>query len=407
MESKRWMSAWFRGMLFFFVISFNTGVSPGICYDNVHLGIRISSPVTGPQLSFLNARYDFVMTEFLGDDVRAMFQGPELFLYRSIQDTWTGFSQFDWNHINACENMFCHYQGERIKTIFDSWLMNGSDLVAATSADALSHWVNYYAVTASEQVHTYNYDGLFIDCASHRLWPGTVYFKMPDGYSDENWRDARYTALAFIKAYFPDKPVVFNGLHSGNGAERSLGVTDGGMWETFAFRINDGTYYGERKWLEVMNLAETYGRGKFICIVSKKAGFTTDVSSRMFVFASYLLVSHPKVILYLSDLNYDTKAILYYPEYEIDLGAPIESYHENKGIYERKFEKGKVLVNPSASETRTYLLDIPCNKVIPVGGGVVREDGEGRGTLTYQPVSGKITLPPVSGVVLRKIKGTD
>jgi len=207
MKITKWVMGWSGRLLFFLAISLYWAGSPGICGDHVHLGIRISSMITDAQLSFVNARYEFVLTEHLGDSVRAMVQGPRLFLYRSIQGTWSGFRQFDWSHINACENMFCHHQGKRIKTIFNSWLMNGADIVDASAVDAMNHWINYYAVTASRQVYSYHYDGLFIDCASHRLWPGIVNGQMPDDYSDEAWKRARYTALAFIKGYFPDKPV--------------------------------------------------------------------------------------------------------------------------------------------------------------------------------------------------------
>ena len=387
-------------ILFFGAVLLILGQNQGICSSNVHLGVRISSTISEGQLAFVNTRFDFVMTEALGEDIRAMVQGPKLFLYRSIQGTWEGFNQFDWNHIDTCENMFCHHQGERIRTIYNSWLMDGGDLVAATSPDAMNHWVNYYAATASSQVYAYHYDDLFIDSASHQLWPGAVRGIMPDGYSDAKWRDDRHKALSFIKAYFPDRLVVFNGLHSDNGAEHSLELTDGGMWETFAFRPENGAYYGEEKWQEAIRLAEIYGGDKFICLVSKKSGFTEDVSSRMFVFASYLLVSHPRVILYLSDLSTGTKSILYYPEYGVDLGAPSGAYSEHGGVYARRFEKGRVVVNPSASASRTVSLDVPCEKIIPVGGGIVPPDGSWQGKLSTQPVSGTLTLPPVSGVVL-------
>jgi len=99
-------------------------------------------------------------------------------------------------------------------------------------------------------------------------------------------------------------------------------------------------------------------------------------------------------------LSYGTKAILYYPEYEVDLGAPLGPYSEHDGVFERRFEKGRVVVNPSADESKAYFLYTPCEKVVPVGGGVVRSDGSWHGGLNYQPVSGKIVLPPVSGMVL-------
>ena len=113
-------------------------------------------------------------------------------------------------------------------------------MVTPDADDALDHRINYYAVTASEQIYQYDYDRLFIDSASHWLNPRAVFDKIPDGYDAETWYHNRVVALAFIKSYLPDKSVVFNGLHNEHGAEDSLANTDGSMWETFAFRPQSG-----------------------------------------------------------------------------------------------------------------------------------------------------------------------
>ena len=197
--------------------------------DNFSIGARISTQISPEQVDFVNQHYDFVMTPILSHAMRAAIHRPQLILYRSIQGTWTGFNHFDWEHINAHENMFEHHHSERILTIWNSWLMNADDLVNPTDPDALGHWINYYAVTASEQIYQYDYDGLFIDSASHRLGKSAVNGIMPDDYDAEEWRQGRVSSLAFIKSYLPDKSVVFNGLHSRAGAEDSLANTDGGM----------------------------------------------------------------------------------------------------------------------------------------------------------------------------------
>ena len=159
-----------------------SGTVPPLTADNFAIGVRISSRVTAAQIAFINQNYHYVMTPFLGQAVREAVQGPQLILYRSIQGTWTDFDHFDWGHIDAHENMFLHHHGEHILTRWDSWLMDPGDMVAAGAPDALDHWINYYAVTAAEQVYQYNYDGLFIDSASHWLNPWAVYDKMPDDY---------------------------------------------------------------------------------------------------------------------------------------------------------------------------------------------------------------------------------
>lgn len=369
---------------------------------NFKVGTRISFRATEAQIDFVNSHYDYVMTPFLSKEIRARIQKPQLILYRSIQGTWTDFNQFDWAHINAHENMFCHHQGDRILTIWNSWLMDPNDMVDPHDPDAMNHWINYYAVTAAKQVYQYNYDGLFIDSASHRLSPGAVNGKMPDDYDPERWRQGRVTALAFIKSYLPDKSVVFNGLHSDAGAEESLTNTDGGMWEVFAFNPSTGAYYGADVWQDVIELVEKYNREKIIVLVSKKAGITENIRVRMFIVASYLLVSNENVILSMADLNRDElRTIQYYPEYDLNLGEPLGNYTVNKqGLFMRQFEKGMVIVNPSASETLVFVPDDDYKQVVPVGGGVVPKDGTWEGSITYESVGDKIELPPMSGIVL-------
>jgi len=376
---------------------------PGVHQEskNVYLATRI--PVkTQAQIDFVNGHYDYVMTSVLSVELREKIQGPRLFLYRSIQGTWTNFKQFDWDHIDSNENMFCHHKDSRIKTIWTSWLMDGSDLVEKTAPDALNHWVNYYAATASDQVNSFNYDGLFIDSATHNLWSGAVYNFMPDNYSSVKWREGRYRALEFIKSYFPDRIVIFNGLHSGNGAEHSLALTDGGLWETFAFRSETGKYQGEDKWKKAIELAERNKEDKYIGITSKKPNLIADLQSRIFILASYLLVGNQNVALTMIDMNYDQlKSIYYFPEYEIDLGVPLSNFSFNEqNLYERKFEKGLVLVNPNDTESYIYYLDRKYYRVIPIGGGLLQEDGTCEGSLTYESVDNEIVLSPISGIVL-------
>jgi len=349
--------------------------------QQIFKGVRISYPVSDAQINFINNHFDFVLTPFLSNQIRESFQKPELFLYRSIQGTWTDFNQFDWNHINSNENMFCHSdsadqsESTRILTIWDSWLMEGKDFVDSLAADAMNHWVNYYAVTASNQVHTYDYDGLFIDSAGHKLGEGAVNGIMPWDYSADTWRDGRYAALSFIKTYLPDKKVIFNGLHSGNGADSSLSLTDGGMWEDFVYDINDGSYKGVKKWWDAILCMQNNRDSSYLVLVIKKPGLISDIQARIFSVASYLLISSPNVVLTLSDWS-DVPSLQYYPEFDISLGYPIGDFTMREdSLFIREFEHGIALVNPSSSLSKTYELGKEYHKIVPVGGGLIDSTG--------------------------------
>lgn len=371
---------------------------------NFSIGARVTKQISPELNQFINQHYDYVMTPILNKSARDAIRGPDLILYRSIQGTWEGFTQFDWEHINDTEMMFEHHQGERILTIWNSWLMNANDLVDPNDPDAMNHWINYYTVTASDQIYEYGYDGLFIDSASHKLWKGAVSGMMPDDYDAEEWYQGRVEGLSFIKSYLPDKLVIFNGLHSSPGAEDSLANTDGGMWEVFAFKPQSGEYKGVDAWLEVMELtARNNSEKAIVLVVKEQPGLDEDIQKRVFVVASYLLVSNENVVLSMTNLAHaETDALLYYPEYTLDLGEPLSDYtfSDDQNYARRHFEKGFVLVNPNADQIITYELDCEYLRVVPVGGGEVSENGDWEGWLEYKPVSGQIELPPLSGMIL-------
>ena len=379
---------------------------------NILKGVRISYNITNDQIHFIDNHFDYVMTPFLREDIRQSIQKPKLLLYRSIQGTWEGFDQFDWAHIDSNENMFCHSDSAnqsretRILTRWNSWLMDGNDLVDSTAADAMNHWVNYYAVTASSQVYSYDYDGLFIDSAGHKLGESAVFGIMPWDYSPETWRDGRYAALQFIKSYLPDKIVIFNGLHSRNGADSSLTFTDGGMWEDFAYDINDGSYKGEKKWWDAIECMQKNNENSYLVLVVKKPGLITDFQARIFSVASYLLISNQNVVLSLSDYTHHT-SLQYYPEYEISLGNSLGNFVMlDDSLFIRKFENGIVLVNPSSSISKAYNLETEYYKIVPIGGGFVDATGSYNGSLSYEKVNGEIEIPSVSGLVLKDSPAT-
>jgi len=292
-------------------------------------GVRVSYSISDAQMDFINTHFQYLITPYLSEEIRNKVNGPVLLLYRSIQGTWENFEQFDWEFIDANENMFCHSDSliqdstTRILTIWGSWLMDGNDFVDPADSLAQHHWVNYYAITASGQVIAFSYDGLFIDSAGHKLGESAVEGNMPYDYSDETWRDGRYSALQYIKSQLPDNTVIFNGLHSGNGADSSLSFTDGGMWEDFAYDIHDGHYKGLNRWLAAINCLNNHSANSKLVLVVKKPGLSSDMQARMFSVASFLLVANENTALSLSDYAL-LNTLQYYPEYDMELGEPLQ-----------------------------------------------------------------------------------
>ena len=391
--------------IFIFFIAIHAQASePG----SVLKGIRISYIISDSQIAFIDSHYDFVMTRFLSPDIRNKIQHADLYLYRSIQGYKKEWYYFDWDHLNAHENMFCHTDSAnqtsdtRITTIWETLLMNGRDMVDKNAADAMNHWINYYAVTSSTQVHDYDYDGLFIDSAGHILKSSWMKDgELPWDYNADSCRVARQRSLKFIKSYLPDKMVVFNGLHSDNGADSSLTFTDGGMWEDFAYDINTGDYKGVGNWWKAITYMKNHRDSSYLVLVVKKPGLMNDMQARIFSVASYLLINDQNVVFSMYDYAFNT-SVQYYPEYEIDLGQPEGDFiMTSDSLIVREFEKGYVAVNPFASESKTLMLEKTYYKIVPEGGGFVDSLGHWDGKLTYEEVKGTIELPPVSALILK------
>ena len=257
-------------------------------------------------------------------------------------------------------------------------------------------------MVSAEQVYEYGYDGLFVDSAAHILQEEILRGPLPDDYTDEDWARNRAASLAFVKEQFPDKGVGFNGLHNGAGAEESLSLVDGAMWETFCYFPVTGRYAGTLRWLEALSLAERNREERVISLVGKKAGLTENIQARFFLTASYLLVSHRNVVFSLIDLNdkIDT-ALFYYPEFSLNLGQPLGDFVMHEDTYAtRDFEHGRVVVNPLEDISVSYELDESMESALPAGGGLVEEDGYWEGAIEYELLSGSVELPPVSALLL-------
>ncbi|RLF57289.1 MAG: hypothetical protein DRN27_08090, partial [Thermoplasmata archaeon] len=347
--------------------------------------------VTDEQIDFANTHYDFIA---VGNAAvyQDRIQGPLIFQYQNLLQYKATFG-FDQNHVYSNENMFCHnssstQENNRIIGTNGVWLMDRTDLVDENNPNALDHWVNYFAEVAKNTINTYNLDGLLIDLADNKINENNFGGLLPDNFSQERWKQATRTALQYIKTKLSDKLVVFNGVGWYNDEEQNLNVTDGGLWEVWAFRPTLNRYLGEEEWKRALEMTQQYKDNKKIVLVSKKPGLTEDIQTRMFLLSSYLLVNNKNVSLQMIDYSYSPNGKMqYYPEYDIDLGMPLGDYTEHNGIYKREFEKGIVLVNPDNSQSKSYSLDKEYSEVNPVGGGYVKEDGSWDGYLTYEPIS--------------------
>jgi hypothetical protein len=68
----------------------------------------------------------------------------------------------------------------------------------------------------------------------------------------------------------------------------------------------------------------------------------------------FLLGANSNSYFYFSK-NY--RGVTYFPEWDVDIGNPIEDYHARAGtpLFEREYSKGLVLINPSSESVQINL----------------------------------------------------
>ena len=176
---------------------------------------------------------------------------------------------------------------------------------------------------------------------------------------------------------------------------------DGAMMESF------GGYKGQDMWQTLeRGLRHITGRGKIL--IAQFYG--VDSVERLRRTAMYMLIKNENSFLNIMNAN----GVEWYPEYEIDLGdqSPLpksldalrvvgQDWHS---VWARDYARGKVFCNTSDAAIQ---VDVPSigkwSQIITGGGGKVNDDGlVQRQQISYVPVSGKITIPASSGVILKR-----
>jgi hypothetical protein len=176
---------------------------------------------------------------------------------------------------------------------------------------------------------------------------------------------------------------------------------DGAMMESF------GSYRGQDMWLTLeRGLRHITGRGKIL--IAQFYG--VDSVERLRRTAMYMLIKNENSFLNIINAN----GVEWYPEYEIDLGdqSPLpksldalriagSDWHS---VWARDYNKGKVYCNTSDA---AITVDIPSvgtwSQVITGGGGKVNADATIQPQyINYLPVSGKLSIPASSAIILRQ-----
>ncbi len=239
-------------------------------------------------------------------------------------------------------------------------------------------------------------DGLFIDVAVT-----TPMILSPDATPSRSavarYRDDMQALVAQIKGAAGTGPVLFNGLDT--STLPFLDYADGAMVEGFVAQAWSSTgATGGSWWGGILDSELRAQAGRNTTIFNFGVGVDSTVTVRMYALASHLLVSNARTFYY-----YANFAPTYYPEFDIAVGAPTQTFSRiaeakrPSGAYGRSFTGGLALVNPSDTDTVVEQLTTPMYLVTPLGGMV--PSFAGTGSLTAQLVT-TVTMPPHSGAIL-------
>ena len=205
-------------------------------------------------------------------------------------------------------------------------------------------------------------------------------------------------------------------------------LTNGGMLEGVPMRpdnsraVSDPNYLLD--WIQSISRTMYLTQKDRVIILQPSIDNVNNLNYRLFVIGEYLMVREKYSYI---NLNVSGQAqASWYPEYEIDLGAPVQTYiipdtlftprkesidkallnYREGDLFIRRFEKGMVILNPH-NTTRQYTIpsDRAYKSAVIAGGGTVPESGiEG---LTYSlswaglPSGSVQTLPAVSALIIR------
>jgi hypothetical protein len=258
-------------------------------------------------------------------------------------------------------------------------------------------WVGAVSNECGEAIDR-GFDGCFLDVLG--LGPFWLWSAVPispatgQPYTMAEWNQASLSLAAAVRDALSPHPVMGNSLGAGwrywDSALPSsayLDVLDRMATEGFVRYPNDpiGAHRRERDWRkDVDMLADAASQGKQVLVVTSTATGGTRAQKdawHRYTLASFLLgTNEEQWFSFRYGASQDPTTV--HAWWKLELGSPQAQYEKKDGVYQRRFSKGKVLVNPTRSTYRVSL-----------GGRYVDLAGN---------VRSMITLRAFSGAILRK-----
>ena len=310
----------------------------------------------------------------------------------------------DYPTVTMNEGWFWHNQaGMRVAAIDDGkLLMNVGD----------SGFASYWKSSILAQAAAGDYDGVFADSAAPDLLQWEAQNPAEPRLAGTGARDTAIAELGgetYIQAW-QTFMTDFNAALSAQGV--ALIPNTGAFttsWDTTDYSLTAGVFvegfadpsFAPADWQRSMNQILGLVAKHKIVIVQNYLGASTDVATRLYYLANYLLMRGDR-----SYLDYFASGPLeWYPEWNVDLGAPVTTAATvadlaASGAYEREFAHGWAVVNPTATAA-TLTFPAGARLVMPQGGGAVDSTGAEPGSVSYGSAA-SVTLPPATAAIVLK-----
>jgi hypothetical protein len=251
--------------------------------------------------------------------------------------------------------------GNKIQNDWNLWLMNPSN----------SGWLANRLDQCRRFVSATTFDGCYLDnmgygFLQYNLLTGTpINPQTGKRWTNQEWLTAT-TALTKTVASQMSQPVVPNGLVDGAayfGSPSSsslLSVADMALAEVFVRTSRQGVneFPSVPAWKQDLDMvADAARRGKPVLLTTKVWTSATDAQKRRwheFALATFLLGTGGRSAFHFSGTRYESPTVASTLD-TVYLGAPVGGYTTSSGAYQRAFQNGKALVNPTSSAVTVSL----------------------------------------------------
>jgi hypothetical protein len=310
-----------------------------------------------------------------------------------IGDRWAS----DYGSVTHHESWFWHVGGRRVRNTQSNWYVMNPD----------SGWRAYWARRVRYEAGLLSDDGVFADSLSVPQYLGAENFSPPFHYfvGEAAWTARVNRFMRYEESHLHGRLwfIPNAGSWITTRDRTDYAIPDGVMIEGFAEGQPPG-YYALSDWqLEMDRVLGLVRHGRVILAQSYLD--PGDMTAREFVLGSYLLIkgSHTFLNMWIG------AEAQWFPEYGVNLGpavdpppASIDALRGPGGLYQRRYARGVVLVNPG-TQARTMSFPQGVEVMRPYGGGALSAGASTSGWGLRWPRVARVTVPAHGGVIYRSL----